>query len=121
MSYKLNTTHSAPLESVLELVSSNSYLLRFELVVEEYKRLFVLSNVSQYSFIEVHDGSGTLYNKLEPFTLKGEIIKYTTSIFQSVILYLLNTTLLLTHYLHMTELCPKVLIKTFMWQRIRPY
>ena len=97
MSYKLNATHSVPLKSVFEFVSSNSYLLQYELVVEGYERLLVLSNVSQYSFIEVFDGPGTLYNILEPFTLKGKSCNILLQLFKVSFFYLLNTTHLLIH------------------------
>ena len=85
ISCKLNSIHSAAPISVLDFIFPNSFVLRYELVVERYERLHIFSNVSQYNSIEVYDGPGILYTMLKPFAPKGEIIQYTTTTFQSVI------------------------------------
>ena len=93
ISCNLNSIHSAAPMSVLNFLIPNFFVLRYELVVERYERLHILSNVTQYYCIEVYNGPGTLYNILKPFALKGEMAQYTTTTFQSVILlFTKNTT-----------------------------
>ena len=86
ISCKLNNIHSAAPKSVLNFLIPNAFVLRYELVVERYEQLHILSNASQYYFIDVYDGPGTLYNIINPFTFKEEMVQYTTTTFQCVIL-----------------------------------
>ena len=77
------------------------YFLRYELQVERYEILHISCNTLQYNFIKVHDGPGTLNNILKPIVSKGDIVLYTTTTFQSVIVLItknnifLNTTFMI--------------------------
>ena len=88
ISYQVKKANSVPPITVLKLLSIDSYLLRYQLEVERYERLNILCNISQYYFIQVYDGPGTLYDILKPSEGKGKMIYYTTSTFQSVIFLL---------------------------------
>ena len=88
ISYEVKRTKSVAPITVMKLLSIDSYLLKYQLEVERYERLNILCNFSQYHFIWVYDGPGTLYNMLQPSEKKGKMVYYTTTTFQSVIFLL---------------------------------
>ena len=74
--------------SMIRFVTSESYILQYQLQVEKFQRLNILCNISNYESIEVYDGPGTLYNMLEPYVPTKKVDKlllYTTTTFQSFI------------------------------------
>ena len=71
--------------SVTRFLVSELYLLRYELEVERYETLVIPYSTRQYYSIQVYDGPGTLYHKLEPFVFKGEMALVNTTTFQCII------------------------------------
>ena len=88
VTHPIKSSNSEELVSVMRFSLSKSYFLRYEIEGEKYEKLYILCNISQYSFIEVYDGPGTLYNILEPFLWKGKMAFYNTSTFKTVIVLL---------------------------------
>ena len=87
-SYPVKSNNSITITpiSMIEILICESYLLKYEVQVQSFEILNVLCNVSQYELIEVYDGPGELYNKLEPFASKGNMALFTTTTFQTFII-----------------------------------
>ena len=84
-SYHVKNKNSVAPISVMRFLISESYLLKYKIQVESFEMLNILYNISQYELIEVYDGPGELYNLLEPFASKGNMVLFTTTTFQTFI------------------------------------
>ena len=84
ISYQVKSNNTETSVSVIKLLTSESYFLRYELQVERYESIYISINIEQTHFIEVYDGPGTLYNILKPFVSENGKLLYTTTTFQSV-------------------------------------
>ena len=85
ISYEGKRTKAVAPITVMKLLSTGLYLLKYQLEVERYDRINIIFNISQYYFIKIFDGPGTLCNILKPFEGKGQMALYTTATFQSFV------------------------------------
>ena len=89
ISYHSDRTNSEVPIRVIKPLNTKSYLLKYQFEVQRYEIMNILCNISQHNFIKVYDGPGILYNILNYFVAKSEMVLYTTTTFQCV-LYLLT-------------------------------
>ena len=90
ISYQMKRTKLVAPITVIKLfntdfVSPVSYLFKYHLKAKRYEMLNIWCNISEYYFIKVYDGPGTLYNMLQTLVTKGEMMLYASTTFQSVI------------------------------------
>ena len=85
ISYEGKRTKSIAPITLMKLLSTGLYLLKYQIEVERYERINIICNISQYYFINIFDGPGTLYNILKPFEGNEKMAHYTTTTFQSFV------------------------------------
>ena len=79
ISYEGKRTISVAPITVMKLLSTDQYLLKYQLEVERYERINIICNISQYDVISIFDGPGTSCNILEPFEGNGKMAHYTST------------------------------------------